>query len=86
MMPGVQSFERLRTFVEAYGAPDLDAELLVWAVRMNHDWMYRLIKEGASEGNIGFAEYWRQAAPRVAATRSWYEVQHAGLVSALTVD
>ena len=78
-----RSFERLRTFVEAYGAPDLDADQLVWAVRMNHDWMYRLIEEGANEGNIGFAEYWRQAAPRVAATRSWYKVQHAGLVSAL---
>ena len=79
-----RSFERLRTFVEAYGAPDLDAEQLVWAVRLNHDWMYRLIEDGAKEGNIGFADYWRQAARRVAATRIWYDGQHAGLVRALT--
>jgi Ser/Thr protein kinase RdoA (MazF antagonist) len=79
-----QSLARLRTFVEAYGAPDLDAEHLVWAVRMNHDWMYRLIQDGAKKGNLGFADYWRQAAHRVAATRTWYEDHHTSLVRALT--
>jgi len=79
-----QSLARLRTFVEAYGAPDLDPEHLVWAVRLNHDWMYRLIQDGAKEGNLGFADYWRQAARRVAATRTWYDVQHASLVRALS--
>ena len=64
---------RLRTFVEAYGPPELDAEHLVWAVRLNHDWMYRLIEDGAKDGNVGFADYWRQAARRVAATRTWYD-------------
>jgi Ser/Thr protein kinase RdoA (MazF antagonist) len=79
-----RTLQRLRTFVEAYDVPDLDADLLVWAVRLNHDWMYQLIVEGANEGNPGFAEYWRRAARRVAATRIWYEAQHAGLVRALT--
>ena len=79
-----QSLTRLRTFVEAYGAPDLDAEHLIWGVRLNHDWIYRLIEKEASEGNAGFADYWRQAAHRVAATRSWYEDQHTFLVRALT--
>ena len=78
-----RSLERLRIFVEAYGAPDLDAELLVWAVQLNHDWMYRLIEKGANEGNAGFADYWRQAARRVAATRIWYDRNHARLVRAL---
>jgi Ser/Thr protein kinase RdoA (MazF antagonist) len=79
-----RSLERLRTFVEAYDAPDLDAELLVWAVQSTHDWMYTMIAKGANEGNAGFAEYWRQAARRVAATRTWYDVQHASLVRAIT--
>jgi hypothetical protein len=79
-----RSLPRLRTFVEAYGPPDLDAELLIWAVLLNHDWMYQLIQEGANEGNIGFAEYWRQAARRVAATRTWYDGNHARLVRVLT--
>ena len=78
-----QSLARLRTFVEAYDAPDLDAEHLIWAVRLSHDWMYRLIQDGARDGNAGFAEYWRQAADRVAATRTWYEDHHADLVRAL---
>jgi Ser/Thr protein kinase RdoA (MazF antagonist) len=79
-----QSLARLRTFVDAYGAPDLNAEHLVSAVLLSHDWMYRLIQDGAREGNIGFAEYWRQAAGRVAATRAWYEDHHTDLVRALT--
>jgi hypothetical protein len=79
-----QSLLRLRTFVEAYGPPDLDPERLIWAVLLNHDWMYQLIQEGAKDGNAGFADYWRQAARRVAATRTWYGVNHGRLVDALT--
>jgi len=77
------TMERLRTFVDAYDPPDVDAELLVWAVLLNHDWMYQLIEEGAKEGNAGFADYWRQAARRIAATRTWYDAAHAQLVRAL---
>jgi phosphotransferase family enzyme len=77
------SLDRLRTFVDAYGEGDLDAELLVRAVRLTHDWIYRLIKDGADEGNAGFAEYWRQAVRRLAATRTWYDRNHGRLVRAL---
>jgi Ser/Thr protein kinase RdoA (MazF antagonist) len=79
-----RSLERLRTFVAAYGPPDPDAELLVGAVTLNHDWIYQLIQDEAKEGNIGFANYWRQAARRLAATRAWYDDNHARLVRALT--
>jgi hypothetical protein len=81
-----RTLQRLRTFVEAYGPPDLDADLLIWAVRSNHDWMYQLIEEGAKQGNAGFADYWRQAARRLAATRTWYDVTHSQLVRALADD
>jgi Phosphotransferase enzyme family len=79
-----RSLMRLRSFVEAYGAPDVDAEELVRAVRLNHDWIYRLIEKEANEGNAGFAAYWRAAARRLAATRTWYDAQHTSLVRALT--
>jgi Ser/Thr protein kinase RdoA (MazF antagonist) len=79
-----RTLHRLRTFVEAYGPPDMDAELLTWALRSNHDWMYQLIEEEANEGNPGFADYWRQAARRLAATRRWYDAAHSDLVHALT--
>ena len=78
-----RTLHRLRTFVEAYGPPHLDAELLISALRSNHDWMYQLIEEGANEGNAGFAEYWRWAARRLAATRAWYDATHTELVRAL---
>jgi Ser/Thr protein kinase RdoA (MazF antagonist) len=78
-----KTLQRLRTFVDAYDPPDLDAELLVRALQLNHDWMYQLIAEGANEGNIGFAEYWRRAARRLSATRAWYDAAHTELVRAL---
>jgi hypothetical protein len=79
-----RTLQRLWTFVEAYGPPDLDPEQLIWAVRLNHDWMYQLIQDGVNEGNPGFADYWRLAARRVAATRTWYDAAHSHLVRALT--
>ena len=77
-----QGLDRMRTFVDAYGA-ELDRERLVEAVRLNHDRMYRLIEDGAGAGNQGFAAYWAESAPRAAATRAWYVEQHDTLVAAL---
>lgn len=73
---------RLRAFVAAYGA-DLDPELLVHAVRLNHDWLYAVVQHGAAAGVPGFVDYWRAAADRATATRAWYEQHHDHLVNAL---
>jgi hypothetical protein len=78
-----RTLTRLRTFVNAYGA-EVDADLLVTAVRLNHDWLYALIEEGAHQGNPGFADYWRDSSTRVAATRDWYAAHHERLVRALS--
>jgi hypothetical protein len=60
--------------VEAYGA-DIEPDLLVYAVRLNHDWMYAVIEEGVEEGN---------AEVRISATREWYAENHDRLVRALS--
>jgi hypothetical protein len=78
-----RTLDRLRTFVEAYGPQSIDPQLLVGAVGANHDWLYAVIEEGAHRGNPGFADYWREVHQRVAATRSWYRIEHNRLVDAL---
>jgi Ser/Thr protein kinase RdoA (MazF antagonist) len=77
------ALSRLRTFVEAYGA-DIEPDLLVHAIRLNHDWMYAVIEEGVEEGNEGFVDYWRDAEVRISATREWYAENHDRLVRALS--
>ena len=78
-----RTLDRLRTFVEAYGPQSVDPDLLIGAVGANHDWLYAVIEEGAQRGNPGFADYWREAHQRVAATRVWYRTEHQRMVSAL---
>ena len=78
-----RTLDRLRAFVDAYGA-EVDADFLITAVRLNHDWLYTLVEDGAHEGNPGFADYWREAEVRVTATRTWYAGHHEQLVRALS--
>jgi hypothetical protein len=56
------SFERLRVFVDAYGAEDLDAGRFALAVRQNQVWFGRLIERYVAAGHEGFAEYARSEA------------------------
>ena len=79
-----RALERLRLFVDAYGPTQLDAAQLVKAARLHHHRLYRLIEEGARDGNPGFADYWREAEQRAAATAAWYDVAQSHLVGALT--
>jgi Ser/Thr protein kinase RdoA (MazF antagonist) len=78
-----QALHRLRTFVQAYGFPDFDPELLIRAVSANHDWLYAVVEEGAQAGNPGYADYWQEHHHRVDATRLWYRAEHERLVAAL---
>jgi phosphotransferase family enzyme len=78
-----RALKRLRVFVDAYGPPQLDAEEVVNAVALNHDRMYRLIEDGARDGNAGFADYWRDSERRAAVTADWYNAAHSRLVRAL---
>nr|MBA3529057.1 phosphotransferase [Propionibacteriaceae bacterium] len=78
------SLQRFRTLVDAYGISDRDRGQLVDAVRLNHDWLYGIVRSGAEGGNPGFADYWQQAADRVHRTRDWYAANHHLLTEALT--
>lgn len=78
-----QSLRRLRLFVEAYGdQPEPGA--LVEAIHRNHDWLYAIVLAGAEQGNPGFADYWHQAAGRVARTRRWLAEHHQVLLDGLS--
>ena len=79
-----RALERLRLFVDAYGPPELDAEELVEAVGLHHSRLYRLIEEGAHDGNPGFTDYWHEGERRTAATAAWYVTARSQLVRALT--
>jgi hypothetical protein len=79
-----RALERLRLFVDAYGSPDLDAEELVEAVSLHHSRLYRLIEDGARNGNPGFTDYWRDGKRRAAATAAWYITARSQLVHTLT--
>ena len=76
------SLSRLKTFVDSYGEP-LDSERLVDAILLNHDWLYDVVRTGAEQGNLGFKDYWQQAAERVDRTRRWYQANQQVLVDAL---
>jgi hypothetical protein len=77
------SLSRFRLFVDTYGWQGLSGAELVNAVRVNHDWLYTLIRSEALTGNTGFFDYWRSAADRVQRTRRWFATQHEVLTAAL---
>jgi Ser/Thr protein kinase RdoA (MazF antagonist) len=53
------AFQRLRVFVEAYGAEDIDAALFVRAIGQNQEWFGRLIERYVAAGHEGFSAYAR---------------------------
>ena len=80
---GGQSLARFRTFVDSYGAADLDPALLVDAVLANHTWLYTFIRSSAEAGNRAFRDYWQDVAPRVDRTHRWYQVNRRAMMEAL---
>ena len=76
--------ERLGIFLGAYDG-DLDPEQFIDAVVANHDWLYRVVEDGAVAGNLGFVEYWQEVERRADRTRAWYLEQRAALIAAATI-
>jgi hypothetical protein len=56
------AFARLRVFLEAYGAEDLDPERFALAVQQNQAWFGRLIERYVAAGHEGFTAYARSEA------------------------
>jgi hypothetical protein len=69
--------------IDAYGLDRTERLNLVDAIHKNHDWLYSIIRSGADHGNAGFADYWEQAASRVARTRHWYRENYHQLITTL---
>lgn len=75
---------RFRTMVDAYGVAQSERSQLVDAVELNLDWLYTIIRSEADQGNLGFVDYWREAAGRFGRARHWYQANHQLLVRTLT--
>ncbi|NYJ08381.1 phosphotransferase [Petropleomorpha daqingensis] len=56
------AFERLRVFLDAYGAEDVDPSLFAVAVRQNQAWFGELIERYVAAGHEGFSAYARSEA------------------------
>lgn len=80
-----RSLHRFRLFVDAYGRDAIDdMERLVIAVVRNHDWLYDVVRDGVSEGNPGFTDYWTGGADaRERRTRRWYDGNYDTMLAAL---
>ena len=79
-----RSTERLRVFVDAYGADDLDLGGLVDAVRQNQAWFSRLISRYVAAGHAGFTEYAQsEARMRPEDYRDWLAGAEPALKQAL---
>lgn len=78
-----QSMRRFHLFATAYGMTGVEPRELINAIELNHDWLYTVVRSGAENGNPGFADYWHQAAERVARTHRWYAANHQLLIDAL---
>lgn len=81
---GGRELHRLRLFVDAYGLDDAGRSGFVAALRASHEWMCRIVRDGAARGVPGFAEYWTpEAVARAARARVWFERNGDAITSAL---
>lgn len=67
-----QALARFRQLLDGYGLAPAGRQLVVDALLVERDWMYDLVRESASAGSPGFAEYWtRTEAKRSDRARRW---------------
>jgi hypothetical protein len=79
-----RELRRLRVLADAYGLEPGGRDRLVEAVFGHHDWMYRLVRDGARQGVPGFAAYWTpETQERAARAREWLERNASALHDAL---
>jgi Ser/Thr protein kinase RdoA (MazF antagonist) len=68
-----RALARFRLFVDSYGCTRDERELLVPAVRQNHEWCYDIVGTAAAHGHAGFSDYWGGGAmERATQTYQWY--------------
>ena len=72
-----RALERLRTFVDAYGAPRGERARIVDAVIHTHDWAYDIVRNAVARGHRTFWNHWEGGGEtRANRTRDWID-EHA---------
>jgi len=78
---GNRELERLRILVDAYGLDEEERGRFVSAALGNHDWLYRLVADGARAGISGFAAYWTPATMQRAERARIWLTEHADAIA-----
>jgi aminoglycoside phosphotransferase (APT) family kinase protein len=79
-----RALERLRTFVDAYGAPPSERTRIVDAVIHTHDWAYEIVRAAVARGHRPFRHHWYGGGhDRADRTRVWIDVNHEEMAAAL---
>jgi len=67
-----RALHRFRRFVNADSLSDDERADVVDGVVATHDWFYDVVRTGAANGNVNFADYWHRIGRRRAAVvRAW---------------
>ena len=79
-----RSLRRLRTFVDAYGLPEGERELVAEAVKPNHSWCYDNVRRHAEAGHRGFSSFWRGGGADLSArVEEWFDLNARAVREAL---
>ena len=79
-----RALERLRTFVDAYGAPPRERASIVDAVIHTHDWAYEIVRAAVARGHRSFGNHWHGGGHgRADRTRDWIDGNREEMAAAL---
>jgi hypothetical protein len=79
-----RALERLRIFVDAYGAPRDEHARIVDAVIHTHDWAYDIVRAAVARGHQTFWDHWEGGGHgRADRTRDWIDVNREEMAAAL---
>ncbi len=79
-----RSMERLRLFLDAYGADRREREQLPEAVMASHHWSYDHVRHEVAQGHPAFTEHWveRRARERADRTLAWLRARRDDIARA----
>jgi len=79
-----RALERLRTFVDAYGAPRRERARIVDAVIHTHDWAYEIVRDAVARRHRTFRNHWQGGGDvRADRTRDWIDAHREPMHAAL---
>jgi hypothetical protein len=79
-----RALQRLRTFVDAYGAPRREHARIVDAVIHTHDWAYDIVRDAVARRHRTFWDHWQGGGDvRADRTRDWIDTHREPMRAAL---